>query len=110
IHPRGVEPQVHANGSPSPLTFWSLGLIFAFGPCEPLIPLFMVPASRGRWEVAAAAGAVFSLVTLVTMVTAVLLLRAGVTRLPLAGLERWSHALAGSVIAVSGLAVLFLGL
>ncbi len=110
IHPRGTDPHQHQNGHGSPLTFWSLFLIFAFGPCEPLIPLFMVPASRGRWDVAAAAGAVFSLVTLVTMVTAVLLLRAGVERLPLAGLERWSHALAGSVVAFSGLAVLFLGL
>lgn len=47
--------------------------------------------------------------TLLTMLVAVLLLRAGVERLPLAGLSRWSHALAGSVIALSGLAVLFLG-
>jgi hypothetical protein len=50
------------------------------------------------------------LVTLATMLLAVLLLRAGVARLPLAGLARWSHAMAGSVIALSGLAVLLLGL
>lgn len=110
IHTQGTQPHEHKNGKPSPVTFWSLFLIFAFGPCEPLIPLFMVPASRGRWDVALAAGAVFSAVTLVTMVAAVLLLRAGVERLPLAGLERWSHALAGSVIAISGLAVIFFGL
>lgn len=110
IHRQGDAPHGHEEGSPSPATFWTLFLIFAFGPCEPLIPLFMVPASRGRWDVAAAAGGVFSLVTLVTMIAAVLLLRAGVHRLPLSGLERWSHALAGSVIAVSGLAVVFLGL
>lgn len=110
IHAQGIEPHEHENRKPSPVTFWTLFLIFAFGPCEPLIPLFMVPASRGRWDVALVAGAVFSVVTLATMTVAVLLLRAGVERLPLSGLERWSHALAGSVIALSGLAVIFLGL
>ncbi|MCS7183522.1 MAG: hypothetical protein NZ869_10495 [Thermoanaerobaculum sp.] len=110
LHPQGAGPHVHRAPADSPVTFWSLFLLFAFGPCEPLIPLFMVPASGGRWDVAWAAGVVFSLVTLATMVAAVLLLRAGVYRLPLAGLERWSHALAGAAIAVSGLAVTLLGL
>ncbi len=110
LHPQGGRPHSHDEGGPSPVTFWTLFLIFAFGPCEPLIPLFMVPASRGRWDVAVAAGGVFAVVTLATMTAAVLLLRAGVERLPLAGLSRWSHALAGSVIALSGLAVIFLGL
>lgn len=110
IHAEGTTPHQHRGTATSPVTFWSLFLIFAFGPCEPLIPLFMVPASRGRWDVAAAAGGVFAVVTLATMVVAVLLLRAGFQRLPLAGLERWSHALAGSVIAISGATVVFLGL
>lgn len=110
MHPRGTEPHEHESGKQATVTFWSLFLIFAFGPCEPLIPLFMVPASRGRWDVALAAGAVFSVVTLVTMVATVLLLRAGVERVPFAGLKRWSHALAGSVIAMSGLAVIVFGL
>lgn len=110
LHPRGGRAHRHDEGGPSLVTFWTLFLIFAFGPCEPLIPLFMVPASRGRWDVALAAAAAFAVVTLATMTAAVLLLRAGVARLPLAGLSRWSHALAGSVIALSGLAVIFLGL
>jgi hypothetical protein len=29
---------------------------------------------------------------------------------PLRGMERWSHAMAGGVIAASGLAIVFLGL
>ncbi len=110
LHAQGTGPHEHENGPTSPLTFWSLFLVFVFGPCEPLIPLFMMPASRGRWDLAVAAGAVFSVVTLGTMVAAVLLLRAGVARLHILGLERWSHTLAGAVIAVSGLAVIFLGL
>jgi len=110
LHTHGAQPHHHGDASQSRWAFWTLFLIFAFGPCEPLIPIFMVPASRGRWDVALAAGGVFALVTLGTMLVAVLLLRAGVARLPLGGLARWSHALAGSVITLSGLAVLFLGL
>jgi sulfite exporter TauE/SafE len=110
IHAGGATPHQHQGENTSVLTFWSLFLIFAFGPCEPLIPLFMLPASRGLWDVAWATGAVFGAVTLATMVTVVLVVRAGTLRLPLGSLERWSHALAGSVIALSGLAVIFLGL
>ncbi len=110
IHGGGLVPHRHGSDGESNVTFWTLFLIFAFGPCEPLIPLFMVPASRGRWDLALVTGGIFSAVTLATMVAAVLLLRAGVKLLPLAGLERWSHALAGGVIAASGLAVIFLGL
>jgi len=110
LHTHGAAAHHHEEAAQSQVTFWTLFLVFAFGPCEPLIPIFMVPASRGRWDVALSAGGVFALVTLATMLLAVLLLRAGVARLPLAGLARWSHALAGSVIALSGLAVLLLGL
>lgn len=110
IHGGGLAPHGHGAARDAAVTFWTLFLIFAFGPCEPLIPLFMVPASRGRWDLALVTGGIFSAVTLATMVAAVLLLRAGVKLLPLAGLERWSHALAGGVIAASGLAVIFLGL
>jgi len=59
LHAHGGAPHHHGQAGPSPVTFWTLFLIFAFGPCEPLIPLFMVPASRGRWDVALAAGGVF---------------------------------------------------
>ena len=76
----------------------------------PLLSLFVVPASRGRWETAALVGLVFAVFTLATMLLLVGIATAGVRRIPLGAAERWSHALAGGVIAVSGLAVLFLGL
>ena len=34
----------------------------------------------------------------------------GLRRLPLGPLEKWSHALAGAVVAGSGMAIIFLGL
>jgi len=91
-------------------TFWALFVIFVLGPCEPLIPLFVVPASRGSWGLAAVTAAVFGVVTVVTMVAVTAGALAGVRMLPLGPLERWSHTLAGAVIAASGLAILFLGL
>ena len=100
----------HPKPGPSQTVFWGLFLVFVLGPCEPLIPFFMVPASRGSWGLALLTGLVFSLVTLASMLVIVGALAAGVRRLPLGALERWSHALAGAIIALSGMAVVFLGL
>jgi sulfite exporter TauE/SafE len=110
LHTHGDADHEHENGMGSNLTFWALFLIFVLGPCEPLIPLFVLPASRGDWALAAATAAVFTAVTLVTMVGLTALALKGANKLRLGPLERWSHTLAGSVIAASGLAILFLGL
>jgi hypothetical protein len=110
LHTHGNEEHDHDHGMGSNLTFWALFLIFVLGPCEPLIPLFVLPASRGDWGLAAATAVVFTIVTLVTMVGLTALALAGAKQIRLGPLERWSHTLAGSVIAASGLAILFLGL
>ena len=110
LHTHGDDAHQHDHVDRSRTTFWALFTVFVLGPCEPLIPLFVLPASRGRWGTAAATAVVFSVVTIATMVTLVSLALAGVRRLPLEALERWSHALAGGVIAGSGLVVIFLGL
>ena len=110
LHTHGDADHDHTNGMGSNLTFWALFLIFVLGPCEPLIPLFVLPASRGDWGLAAATAAVFTAVTLVTMVGLTAVAIKGAKQLRLGRLERWSHTLAGSVIAASGLAILFLGL
>ena len=89
---------------------WALFVVFVLGPCEPLIPLFFLPASRGAWALAAATAAVFSGVTIAVMLALVAIAHAGFERLALRRLERWSHALAGAVIALSGSAVLAFGL
>ena len=110
LHTHGDAEHQHEQGMGSNLTFWALFLVFVLGPCEPLIPLFVLPASRGDWTLAIATAVVFTAVTLVTMVGLTALALKGAKQFRLGPLQRWSHTLAGSVIAASGLAILFLGL
>lgn len=110
IHAGGHHHHHHMGKDLSSVTFWMLFTVFVLGPCEPLIPFFMVPASRGDWGLALVTGAAFGIATLLTMVALVALGLAGFERLRLGALERWAHALAGIVIASSGLTVIFLGL
>ncbi len=110
VHARGDRAHDHAEKTGSRASSWALFLVFVLGPCEPLIPLCVLPASRGAWGLAVAAAAVFAAFTLATMAGLVLCGLAGLERLPLARLERFAHALAGGVIASSGLAIAVLGL
>lgn len=112
VHTHGDRPHLHGARGPLGVGagFWPLFTIFVLGPCEPLIPLFVVPASRGRWDWALAAAAVFGAVTIGTMVGVTMLGLRGLRPLRLAWMERWSHSLAGGVIAASGLAILVFGL
>lgn len=84
---------------------WSLFVIFVFEPCEPLIPILMYPAAGGRWLGVAAVAGVFATATVATMLGAVTVGALGLSRLPSAAFERWSHALAGAALALCGLAV-----
>ena len=105
-HPQGADP----GRVRSRMSFWALFALFVLGPCEPLVPLFVMPASRGRWELAAGLALLFTVLTVACMVAAVLAMQSGLMRLPLQGLERWAHVMAGGVIAASGLAIVLLGL
>ena len=112
LHRHGADPHRHADPA-APYTgptFWSLLAIFVLGPCEPLIPLFVLPASRGDWAAAAWTALAFGIATVVAMVAATLVGLAGLRPWLTARLARFSHAMAGAVIAASGLAILFLGL
>jgi hypothetical protein len=75
-----------------------------------LIPLFALPASQGRWDMAVLTAGVFGVATLVSMVGATLAGYEGLKFVRLGPLEKWSHVVAGSVIAAAGLSVIFLGL
>lgn len=118
LHTHGPQVHLHAHGDGAHrhaeedhrINFWILFTIFVLGPCEPLIPLFVIPASRGNWWLAAQTGAVFAFVTIGSMLAVTALALAGLRILPLGPLERWSHAMAGGVIAASGLSVILLGL
>ena len=88
---------------------WMLIAILVFGPCEPLIPLMFLAYQQGMPAVAMTS-AVFSLVTVGMVVGQSMLSYAGARLVQAVWMERYAHALAGLVIVVTGLAVLFLGL
>ncbi len=111
VHDHGGGAHVHGDlGHETQVTFWPLFIAFVLGPCEPLIPLFLVPASRGDWRLAGVTALVFGVVTVATMVAVTALAVLGLRRLQLGPLERWSHLIAGVVVALSGLAIITLGL
>ncbi len=92
------------------LTVWSLFIVFVLGPCEPLIPLLMFPAAEHSLQGIIIVSLVFGLVTVTTMTGVTLLLYSGFRMISTAWLERYVHAFAGFVIALSGVAIAFLGL
>jgi hypothetical protein len=111
IHSHGLIPHGHNHREVEANTsFWALFIIFVLGPCEPLIPLFALPASQGRWDVAVLTALVFGFATLVSMVGVTLAGYEGLKVVRLGPLERWSHVAAGCVIAAAGLSVIYLGL
>jgi len=110
------EEHMHAHAAPERaaplvrLTPWVLFTLFVFGPCEPLIPLLLYPAAQRSAGGVVLVVVVFGVATLATMAAAVLVCQAGVKRLSLGGLERYTHALAGAALAFCGLAIQFLHL
>lgn len=92
------------------LTPWILFLIFVLGPCEPLIPILMYPAAQNNFGGVVIVSLLFSATTILTMMGVVLAFRLGLSRINLRPLERWVNVIAGATIAVSGLAIQFLGL
>jgi nickel/cobalt exporter len=92
------------------ITPWVLFTIFVFGPCEPLIPLVMYPAARHSASGVVIVTVSFGLTTILTMLAIIAAASWGVSFVRLGRLERYSHALAGLVIFISGLGIRFLGL
>jgi ABC-type nickel/cobalt efflux system permease component RcnA len=92
------------------ITPWVLFTIFVLGPCEPLIPLLMYPAAKTSLGGIILVAAVFGVVTIGTMLSVVMLASYGISFLPLARVERYTHAIAGATIFVCGAAIQFLGL
>lgn len=88
-------------------TPWALFLIFVLGPCEPLIPLIMVPAARHSWAGVGLVTGVFAACTISTMVAATWVGIRGLTALSLPTMERYSHALAGLALVICGLTIRF---
>ncbi len=90
------------------VTLWTLFAVFVLGPCEPLIPIMFLATDYG-WNGIALASATFSVVTIVMMIGQTLLARYGIQMIRHDIAERYSHALAGLVIALTGGFLFFVG-
>ena len=90
---------------------WVLFIVFALGPCEPLIPILMYPAAAngGAWQLCAVVF-VFGAATLSTMLFVVLNACYGLSFISMKSAQRWINALAGLGILACGLSMQFLGL
>ena len=92
------------------ITPWVLFIIFVFGPCEPLIPLFIYPAAQHSVMGVAAVSIIFTAVTLLTMLTIVTVSFKGLKLIKFPFFEKYTHAIAGATIMICGLGIVFLGL
>ena len=92
------------------ITPWILFTIFVLGPCEPLIPLLMYPAAKSSLLGLFLVTGVFGTVTILTMFVIVMVTSWGISFASLGRIERYTHALAGAAIFLSGLAIQVLGL
>jgi ABC-type nickel/cobalt efflux system permease component RcnA len=92
------------------VTPWILFIIFVLGPCEPLIPILMVPAAKHSWTGLLLVTLIFGIVTIGTMMGIVALACRALKFLRPGGIGKYSHALAGLILLLSGLAIRFLGL
>lgn len=101
----GAETTSIPPATASGMTPWVLFTIFLFGPCEPLIPVLMYPASEANVGLVVLVAAVFTLVTVGTMTVAVMAMLRGVSFLSLGSWQRFGHALAGLAVTGCGLAV-----
>ncbi len=101
---------LHAHSKASRLSTWTLFLLFAFGPCEALIPLLMVPAAENNLWGVLSVSAVFAVATVGTMVFLVAMARAGMARVSFPRLAPYANTLSGLAICMSGLAIIYLGI
>lgn len=99
-----------AEGKASSITPWILFTIFVLGPCEPLIPILMYPAAKQSFSGVVWVTAVFGGITILTMLGIVTASSWGLQMIPFKRAEKYTHALAGGAICLSGLAIQFLGL
>ncbi len=100
----------HLQEEKKSITPWVLFTIFVFGPCEPLIPLVMYPASKHNTAGLIMVTTAFGVVTILTMLTIILISSWGIGLINLGKAERYVHIMAGAMIFLSGLGVRFLGL
>lgn len=120
LHPDGTKHEhehthqhehshVH-NAKKKNITPWVLFTIFVLGPCEPLIPILMYPAAQSSISGLIFITAIFAITTISTMMIVVYVASLGLKMVFFQKLEKYTHALAGGIILLSGVAINFLGL
>jgi sulfite exporter TauE/SafE len=112
VHSHTGQPtHQHATRSATAaITAWSLFIIFVLGPCEPLIPLLMIPAAGMGTGVVILVTAAFGVVTVGTMLGLVTLAYYGLRLQRMHWLEQHAHVMAGLAIAASGVVIRILGI
>jgi len=100
----------HVHGDIKSVTPWALFIIFVLGPCEPLIPILMYPAAQGSWMNLIWVTLAFGITTVSTMTLVVFIISKGLININLGFLEKYTHALAGLIIALAGMSIKLLGL
>lgn len=88
---------------------WTMFAVIVLGPCEPLVPLMFLGYNYG-WTGVIAVGAIFSMVTIIMMLAQSLLAFMGIELIKGDIMERYSHALAGLIIALTGIFVMAMGI
>ncbi len=100
----------HGHVHKKNITPWILFTIFFFGPCEPLVPLLMYPAAQNSIWGTVLVSTAFAVATVGTMTLIVYLASLGIKIIKTDKIERYMHAIAGAMILLSGIAIVFLGL
>lgn len=90
------------------ITMWTLFAVFVLGPCEPLVPLMFLATEYG-WAGIIMTSIVFSLVTIFMMLAQTFLAYFGIQLIRHDIADRYSHAFAGLVIALTGFFIMFIG-
>lgn len=106
----GVHSHAHENSKPGSITPWIIFTIFIFGPCEALIPILIYPAASISYNSIIIITLLFGLSTIITMMSIVIFSVYGMNFIKFNGFEKYSHAMAGAIIFLSGISVQFLGL
>ncbi len=91
------------------IAVWTLFAIFILGPCEPLVPLVFLGYNYGYAGIIAVS-LIFSIITIVMMLAQSLLAFMGIQFIKHDFAEKYSHAFAGLVIALTGVFVMVLGI
>ena len=91
------------------MAVWTMFAIIILGPCEPIIPLVFLGYTYGYAGIVGVS-IVFSIITLIMMLSQSFLALKGIQLIKHDIAERYAHAFAGLVIALTGIFVMALGI